>query len=268
MTHLTFPVRYYCMYPLREGTKHTESSFGHREIELRLKLEETALILVDVWNVEKNTKPLSVLGKDWVSKFRGGKSLQDWVRRITKHRIRPTIDVARKAGVLIIHAPTEHVAIKYEQYKHQSKEAEPKLFISDWPPPKLKEQRTRRILELRYGKGAYEADKLRETTYDDISDLVKPQPEDYIVATGEQLNQILKEKGVLNLMYVGFATNLCLFVKPGGLMKCGIGVTISLYSEIVLPQLKLVILALVSVMRSLLIGLKSIPSLRLSAGIS
>ena len=27
---------------------------------------------------------------------------------------------------------------------------------------------------------------------------------------------MLREQGVVNLIYVGFATNLCLFAKPGG----------------------------------------------------
>ncbi len=216
---LSLPVRYFCRYSQDKRRKCSESMMHHQGTVLELRRDETAFIMVDVWNNELESKFFGDVGRDWVSIFRGGRSLQERVHRITNEKIRPALDAARKIDLTVVHLPTEHVAVKYEQYHKRFTNPLATARKSDWPPAEFKKLRTDRILKLLYGEGAAEADELREKTYDDISKYVKPQQEDYIIATGEQLNQIFKEKRILNLIYVGFATNLCLFLKPGGLKE-------------------------------------------------
>ena len=52
---------------------------------------------------------------------------------------------------------------------------------------------------------------------EDIADLVAPQPEDLVVATGNQLHRALSYRRILHLFYVGFATNSCVILRDYGM---------------------------------------------------
>ena len=53
----------------------------------------------------------------------------------------------------------------------------------------------------------------------DIAPAVKPRPQDYVVTHGTQLNRILRGLGIWNLVYVGFATDLCLMDVPAAMKE-------------------------------------------------
>jgi nicotinamidase-related amidase len=38
---------------------------------------------------------------------------------------------------------------------------------------------------------------------------IAPQPGDFVIATGEQLHRLLRDRKVIHLLYAGFAANMC-----------------------------------------------------------
>ena len=50
-----------------------------------------------------------------------------------------------------------------------------------------------------------------------ISSLIDVLKEEYVIATGQQLHDLLAQKGILHLIYVGFATNWCVLGRDYGI---------------------------------------------------
>jgi len=53
---------------------------------------------------------------------------------------------------------------------------------------------------------------------EDIADLVKPESDDNVVATGMQLHRVLKANRILHVLYAGFATNSCVILRDYGMI--------------------------------------------------
>jgi nicotinamidase-related amidase len=51
--------------------------------------------------------------------------------------------------------------------------------------------------------------------------VIAPQPEDAVVATGQELHELLTERRVALLFYVGFATNICVLHRDYGVLAMG-----------------------------------------------
>ena len=91
-----------------------ETAFIRREFEMPLPVEETALVLVDLWNVH---------------------FIESWIERaaqVTTECVVPVINAAREAGLTIVHAPSPSVAAQYPQLERH-KPPEPST-PSAWPP--------------------------------------------------------------------------------------------------------------------------------------
>ena len=46
---------------------------------------------------------------------------------------------------------------------------------------------------------------------------MEPAPEDFVVATGDQLHRLCRDRGILHLFYAGFAANICIPFKDYGI---------------------------------------------------
>ena len=176
-----------------------ETEFIRREIEMPLPIAETALVLVDLWNVH---------------------FIESWIERakeVTVTCVVPVIDAARQSGMTIIHAPCPSVAEKYPQLK-QHKPPEPSEPLM-WPPP-----------DFRGRLGAYSVfrgprsqppgigihwDKLASEL--SMSPAIDVKDDDFVIATGQQLHELLEEKRILHLLYAGFATNWCVLGRDYGI---------------------------------------------------
>lgn len=176
-----------------------ETHFIRREFDMPLPVAQTALVLVDLWNVH---------------------FIESWIERakqITVDCVVPVIADARKAGVTIVHAPSPSVAAQYPQLKRH-KPPEPSV-PSTWPP-----------LAFRARKGDYAAyrgprsqppgigvhwDKLESELA--VSPAIDVQAGDFVIATGTQLHELLAERGILHLLYAGFATNWCVLGRDYGI---------------------------------------------------
>ncbi|HEX2185164.1 MAG TPA: isochorismatase family protein, partial [Chloroflexota bacterium] len=59
-----------------------------------------------------------------------------------------------------------------------------------------------------------------------------PEPGDQVILTGRQLDRICRERGIKNLVYTGFATNMCILDSPAATREMlGYGYRIFLIRE-------------------------------------
>ncbi|MEM7131625.1 MAG: isochorismatase family protein [Chloroflexota bacterium] len=176
-----------------------EENFVRREIPMALPVAQTALVLVDVWNIH---------------------FIESWLERakqVTIKSVVPVLDAARTLGLTVIHAPSPPVAEQFAQVERH--ESPPKLPDPTWPP-----------LAFRRRKGEYTAfrgprdqppsigihwDKLAPQL--SISSAIQVLDHECMVATGQQLHDFLEERRILHLIYAGFATNWCILNRDYGM---------------------------------------------------
>ena len=75
-----------------DDDKHDEARWRPVERRLDFDVDRSALILVDVWNTNE-------IGFERFD-------------RIVRERIKPLVEACRKAGILVVHAPSPPVADK------------------------------------------------------------------------------------------------------------------------------------------------------------
>lgn len=173
-----------------------EENFVRRELVFRLPVAQTALVLIDLWNVHH---------------------IDSWIERaevMTRDVIVPLIEKARAAGLTIIHAPSPQITAKHGVLADKP----PPQAAPTWPPA-----------EFRARKGEYEVfrgPRQQPPGIDiywkdldpllDISPHVRVEPSDFLIATGQQLHALCEQRGILHLLVAGFATNWCILGRDYG----------------------------------------------------
>jgi nicotinamidase-related amidase len=197
---LSLPCRYYRVYTDPE-VPCVEASFGHVEKVLPLPLEETALVLVDLWSTHY---------------------IDSWIRRATdvmETRIVPLLGAAREAGLLVVHGPSPQVAARYSPAP--PKPPVPPDPAPDWPPPAFRSL-YRSGEHAAFGRNA--EPRLQEAleryrTELDIAAPVRPLPGEPVIHTGLELHALLAQRRILHLVYAGFATNWCIKYRDYGMLE-------------------------------------------------
>ncbi len=124
----------------------------------------------------------------------------------------PVLETARAAGLTIVHAPCPEVAAQYDQLAcHQPPTSQPE---PDWPPAGFRNR-----------LGAYAAFRgprdqppgIPRIESLGMSPAIEVAADDFVVATGQQLHDLCRERGILHLVYAGFATNWCILVRDYGM---------------------------------------------------
>ena len=46
---------------------------------------------------------------------------------------------------------------------------------------------------------------------------MKPLPDELVIGSGDQMHALLRERSIKYLIYMGYATNMCLLFKPGAI---------------------------------------------------
>ncbi|MFH1569588.1 MAG: isochorismatase family protein, partial [Gemmatimonadota bacterium] len=173
---------------------------------------QAALVLVDVWATHY---------------------IDSWLARaaqVTRERIAPLLAAARAAGLTVIHAPSPYVVERHHQ------ECMPKVAGagtrpapagpgtaapgSEWPPARFRGiYRSGEFAA--FGRdpeprlpGVY----ARYETELKIAAPAQPRPGEPIIATGQQLHELLAGRGILHLFYAGFATNWCVIGRDYGII--------------------------------------------------
>ena len=177
-----------------------EANFQYGCQTLQIPASQAALVLVDVWDIHPIASHL------------------DRTNAITRTKIAPTLDAARTAGVTVVHAPSPSVARKYPQWTRYADDADlrPSSAQADWPPPEFRRRegsaaQFARPIEPMVAAWTERLEARR------IVPEVEPRPNDFVVATGDQLHRLLKDRGILHLFYAGFATNICIPFRDYGM---------------------------------------------------
>ncbi|MEW6754135.1 MAG: isochorismatase family protein [Candidatus Latescibacterota bacterium] len=201
---LTLPCRYYRVYTDLSVPCH-EANFGFVERTLPLPVAQTALVLVDVWATH--------YVDSWLER----------ASRVTRERLVPLLKAVRGAGVTVIHAPSPYVVERHHPDSMpppSSAPAPPGSPSPCWPPPAFRGiYRTGEYAP--FGRDQEPRLPLAYARYESelkIAAPAAPLPGEPIIATGPQLHEELARRGILHLLYAGFATNWCVIGRDYGII--------------------------------------------------
>lgn len=202
MKTIQLPIRYCDLNP-PEGVPWTEEHFQLRELVWKLNSAQTALVLVDVWDIHPYA------------------SHQERATRITRERLVPVAAACRKAGISVIHAPSPGQAVKYPQWVQYAGDREivgpPAAQRDTWPPPDF---RSRNGAFAEFAKPVSQRRKkwlTEELPKRRIMACIEPTSEDFVVHNGDHLHRLLRHRGILHLIYGGFAANMCVLQRDYGI---------------------------------------------------
>jgi len=218
---LQFPVRRYRAHPM-PGEPYDEHSFGHVEHLLDWRPEQTAVITVDLWNMAWLPEPLDpALGRYAEHSFMGvGKSLMQVMQQIETERIVPTLCAARDAGLTVIHSNMHQIALKHPDNAviDEPTGTPEEDQAPDWPPRGLSDEWMADYTRHTWGEGAEALwDRMRELA--DFPPPLMPAPGDIVICRQQTVERLLAERGICNLVYLGFMLNMCLMRSAGGVMR-------------------------------------------------
>lgn len=192
----------------KPGGDWVESSFHYETWPVTIAAREAAVVLVDVWDRHVITSHAARTAE------------------IAHTRIAPALTAARAAGIAVVHAPSPVQARRYPQwtrYAGESDASAPAVRswpfvepVDDWPPTALR-RREGPFAQFRRPSAAPVAAPLAEREGRVIDPSVEPEPDDFVVATGEQLHRLCAARGILHLFYAGFAANICIPFKDYGM---------------------------------------------------
>lgn len=179
------------------GKEWLETNTGPAQLDWTIPLEQVAIVLVDVWS---------------------GHYLKDTAARadeIIDERFVPLLAGCRNAGLTIIHAPSPPQAIGHPNHVAIAEPEKPATARDHWPPATFRSksgpyQSYHRPVEPREP----EIRKVRNGLT--IHPKVCPVGNEPVVATGDELHAVCKQKGVLFLLFAGFNTNACILVRDYG----------------------------------------------------
>jgi nicotinamidase-related amidase len=163
-----------------------------------------ALVLVDTWNKH----PI--------------RSHAESTAAVMRERIAPLLPLVRAAGIPVIYAPSPEVAPSYEQWRRRfgARAKSPGSLRYSWPPPELR-RREGEYARYRRRPGETWPDWDGRFPWDAVHDSIAPEPDDHVVATGDELHELLGENRVLFPLYAGFATNICVLHRDYGALAIG-----------------------------------------------
>jgi nicotinamidase-related amidase len=190
--------RYYRPIPLDSAGYETEA--------LALDPGKTALVAMHCWNIGCEGGP--PIDKNY---FVGMGSLESFreAEHIMRECIRPTMDAARQAGVLVCHVESELIA-----RRHPEAQLDVEACVTpDEGPPVVAGWRKK--MEDRFHGKDYPMQSPLATM--DRAKIVFPLPGEPFVHQTGQLDRALRRRGIENLIYTGFATDMCVLRAPGGI---------------------------------------------------
>lgn len=195
------PVRWYpTVTP--EDIECVEPNLSHREAIWPLAPEQTALVLIDCWD----THPID--------------THRDNSARIIREVIRPVIDACHRAGIVVVHAPSPAQAKLYPQWVRYAGDRElgyaPGETVVDpqWPPAEF---RARAGEYAVFERPHYLRPVDRYTEPRRILADIEPDDNEFVIATGDQLHRLCRHRGILHLLFAGFAANMCVLFRDYGI---------------------------------------------------
>jgi nicotinamidase-related amidase len=209
---LDLSVQYFQDSPV-QGLPWREEHFVRRSVSMQLPVAQTALVLVDTWD--------NHFIESWLER----------AERMTREAVVPVLHSGRQAGLTIVHAPSPSVTPAFPDHMKQHKPApaaSPPDPTPDWPPA-----------DFRSRQGEYSAFRGPRAQPPGIPDIeigmsphIDVLDEDFLLETGQQLHELCRARGILHLIYAGFATNWCILNRDYGMRSmAGFGYNMILLRE-------------------------------------
>ncbi len=178
------------------GQEWLETNTRYASMDWQVPVSQTALVLLDVWQ------------RHYI------KETEERAEKIINEKYVPLLAKCREQGMQIIHAPSPEAAMKHPNWVKLVSATEMNPPRDSWPPAEFRNlsgpyKDFRRPFEPREA----ERRALPELTF---HPKVTPQPNEAVVATGEELHRYCKQKGILFLLYAGFNTNACIISRDYG----------------------------------------------------
>ncbi|MCZ6678527.1 MAG: isochorismatase family protein [Candidatus Poribacteria bacterium] len=204
---IEIPVRHYRLWT-HPDIDCIEENFHYAERTFALPTDQTALVMVDVWDIHYIRSHEEISGQ------------------ITRERIVPLAAACREAGITVVHAPSPPIAAKFPQWVRYAGDAEFGIRSGgkqtpDWPPPDFRQRKGK------YAQYAPQHEPRRDEWSEKYGNKrrvvpeLEPQPGDFVIATGEQLHRLCRHRKILHLLYVGFAANICVLYRDYGTRAMG-----------------------------------------------
>lgn len=205
---LSIKPRYY-RWHVDPGQEWLEKNTGYARLDWEVPVSQAAVVVVDVWDRHYLKEP------------------EERADRIIQERIRPLLTACRKAGLQIIHAPSPPQAKRCAAWVGRT--AQQKVAADaptnnsgpaqsrPWPPPRFR-GKSGPYQQYRRPQEPMAADRARILKGISIHPDVMPEASDLVVATGQELHGVCRERRILFLFYLGFNTNMCLLQRDYGTM--------------------------------------------------
>lgn len=185
------------------GQELTERNFHYRELDWHIPIEQAAIVCVDCWA------------------WHYSRQCMERIDLITRQRIAPLLEAARRNGLKIVHGPASPVAEKSPGWLNLLKDVKKQPPYPDspnWPPPDCVEK-TGQFASLARPPEAHDAlrdDHRRTLRW--YHECAVPLPGEPVIQNGEELHRWCALQRVLHLFYVGFNTNACIVMRDYGIL--------------------------------------------------
>lgn len=183
------------------GVDWVETNTHHATLDWSIPLSQAAIVLVDVWDRHYLV------------------DTQARADAIIDARLVPLLADCRKAGLPIIHAPSPPQATTHPNWVGLNREAPsqstPAPKADDWPPREFR-GKTGAFRAYRRPDEPRDPERARLRAGLTIHPRVRPLGDEPVVATGDELHALCKQRGILFLLFAGFNTNACILVRDYG----------------------------------------------------
>lgn len=202
MKRLQLRTRYYRSIPIDNP--------GYEEEWVDLDLEKTALVGMHCWNIGCPDGP--PIDTDYCV----GMGFPDAIReagRIMEEGIRPAMDAARRVGMLVCHVENSTIGELHPEAQHDLDDDSTVSGAGGNPLPPVVPGWRQRVAERAHGEEYPTRSPLARM---DRAQVVAPLPGEVFVYQTGQFDRALRRHGIENLIYTGFATDMCVLYAPGG----------------------------------------------------
>ena len=194
--------RYY-RWHVDPGEEWIEKNTNYATLDWEIPLDQTAVVLVDVWDRHYITD----------TEARG--------EEVVQQKIIPLIAHCRKAGLQLIHAPSPGRNLAQSQPAWVNLVPKEELNAgkdNEWPPPEF---RNKSGDFKKYTRPHEPRSKEREERVAGLvmHPQVQPEGNEVVIANGEELHRYCKQNGILFLIYLGFNTNACILHRDYGTLE-------------------------------------------------
>jgi len=182
---------------------------GWVEDAFDLNPAETGFVALHLWNVGDVNGP--AVPEDYFVDMGITEGQLESVR-IADNYIRPAIAAARAAGMQIFHVEPGNIAMKYDSVHYMLEEEDTNPPPSPARPPEANPGWNLERAERSHGAGYRDWDGWEQLR---IIQSCDAEPGDQVILTSAQFDRICRSRGIKNLIYSGFATNMCIQGSEG-----------------------------------------------------